>query len=134
MGLFNRPSEKKNRQSLRKNMPKAESVLWKQIRAKQIDGIRFRRQYSIGKYIVDFYSPELLLAVEVDGDSHFMGEASIKRDKVRQSFIEKQGVSFLRFTNDDIYNRSEGVLKAIADFGKKKIIPPALPSGKGRKG
>lgn len=115
-------------------MPKAESVLWKQIRAKQIDGIRFRRQYSIGKYIVDFYSPELLLAVEVDGDSHFMGEESIKRDKVRQSFIEKQGVSFLRFTNDDIYNRPEGVLKAIADFGKKKIIPPVLLSGKGKKG
>lgn len=113
-------------------MPKAEAVLWKQIRAKQINGLRFRRQYSIGTYIVDFYCPELMLAVEVDGDSHFMGEASIKRDKERQSFIEKQGISFLRFTNDDIYNRLEGVLMAIADFGKKKITPPAPPLKKGR--
>ncbi|MBI3581939.1 MAG: DUF559 domain-containing protein [Nitrospinae bacterium] len=132
MSLFNRPSEKKRRQTLRKNMPNAEIVLWKKIKGKQVNGHRFRRQYSVGKYIVDFFCPELMLAVEIDGDSHFRDDENQRRDKIRQEFIEKQGVSFLRFTNDDVYHKCEGVLMAIEEFGKGKTTPPAPPLSKGR--
>ena len=132
MGLLNLPSEKKKRQTLRRNMPKAEIVLWKKLRAKQVNGHRFRRQYGVGKYVLDFYCPGLMLAVEIDGDSHFKDDESKERDMKRQGFIEKQGISFLRFTNNDVYRKSEGILMAIADFGNK-ATPPAPPLAKGRK-
>ena len=133
MGLFNRPSEKEKRRILRNNMPKAEVMLWKKLKGKQVNGHRFRRQYSIGRYIVDFFCPELKLAVEIDGDSHFMDEASKESDRKRQVFIEKQGISFLRFTNIEVYRELEGVLMTIENFGKKKATPPGPPLAKGRK-
>ena len=93
-------------------MPKAELVLWTKLRSKGFDGYKFRRQYSVGKYVVDFFCPKLKLAVEVDGDSHF-SEESERGDRERQNFIESFGISFLRFTNNDIYENLDGVLERI---------------------
>ena len=53
-------------------MPRAELILWSKIKNKTINGAKFRRQHSIGNYILDFYCPEHLLAIEIDGDSHFV--------------------------------------------------------------
>jgi len=69
--VYNRSSEKTKRQLLRRVMPKAEQVLWSKLRRRQMLGYKFRRQYSIEAYVVDFYCPAARMAIELDGDSHF---------------------------------------------------------------
>ena len=97
---------------LRSILPKAEVVLWSRLKNKGLDGYKFRRQYSIGKFVIDFYCPRLKLAIEVDGDSHF-SDKSEAYDKERERFIESFKISFLRFTNKDIYENLDEVLAAI---------------------
>jgi very-short-patch-repair endonuclease len=92
--IYNRIEEKIKRKRLRNNMPEAEIILWSKLKNKGI-GYKFRRQYSVGQYIIDFYCPELKLAIEVDGDSHYSSEAEL-RDKERQKVVESYGFIFLR--------------------------------------
>lgn len=56
-------------------MPNEEIILWSRLKNRQLGGLRFRRQYSVGRYVVDFYCPEVRLVIEIDGDYHFTGEA-----------------------------------------------------------
>ena len=112
--IFNHTSKKKQRRYLRSNMPTAEILLWSKIKSKQLKGLKFRRQYSIGDYIVDFYCPNLKLVIEIDGDSH-AGEAAQQSDQERQKYIEGFGFLFLRFTNQEIYKNLDGVLGKIAE-------------------
>lgn len=107
---------------LRNNMPKAEIILWSKIRNKQLLKLKFRRQYSIGPFVLDFYCPEIRLAIEIDGDSHFQ-EEEIEYDKERQRYIEDKRIKFLRFTNEDVYKNINEVLNDIA-----KNTPPPTPS------
>ena len=102
-------------------MPLAEMTLWHVLRSRKLNGHKFRRQYSVGRYVLDFYCPSAKLAIEVDGDSHF-SEAAIKSDAVRQKTIEELGIRFLRFTNFDVYENLDGVVEKIL-----KDLPP-LPS------
>jgi very-short-patch-repair endonuclease len=69
--IFNKSSEKLKRQQLRNNLTPAELILWSRLRGKQIYNCKFRRQYSIDYFVIDFYAPEIKLAIEVDGESHF---------------------------------------------------------------
>jgi very-short-patch-repair endonuclease len=75
--LYNKTSEKEKRRSLRNNMPPAEKIVWEKLRNRQIEGCKFRRQYSIDRFVIDFYAPELKLAIEIDGDSHFQDGAQV---------------------------------------------------------
>ena len=110
--IFNRPSEKQTRQSLRNSLPPAELILWSKLKNRQICAQKFRRQYSVGSYVVDFYRPALKLAIEIDGDRHFQpGEQ--EKDKARQQFIESTGVHFLRFRNVAVRANLRGVLETI---------------------
>lgn len=111
--LYNKTSERDKRRSLRNNMPPAEQVLWARLRGRQVEGCKFRRQYSIDAFVVDFYAPELKLAIEVDGDSH-AGEDAQTYDAERQAFLESKGTRFLRLTNQQVYEELEGVVEAIA--------------------
>ena len=86
------------RKTFRRNMTKAEVFLWVQLKNKQILGCKFRRQHSIGSFVVDFYCPKLKLALEVDGESHFTKEA-VEDDKRREEYIKSFGIRFLRVTN-----------------------------------
>ncbi len=106
-------------------MPPAEVMLWTKLRGKNLNNVKFRRQYSIGPYIVDFYSPQMRLAVEIDGESHFIDGADI-RDRDRQAFIESPGIYVLRFTNRDIYERLDGVIVKIAE--RLKLLTSPSPS------
>ena len=108
--FFNKTSELNKRRSLRKAAPHAEQIVWSRLRKNQVLGFKFRRQYSVGPYVIDFYCPALTLAVEIDGDSHFNQESN---DKNRQNYIEAFGIRFLRFTNEEVYNNLEGVLELI---------------------
>jgi len=113
--IYNRSSERKRRKILRNNMPSAEVIVWSRIQKKQLLDCKFRHQFSIGPYIVDFYSTELELAIEIDGDSHFATDAEIK-DNFRQLFIEQHGIRFLRFINSDVYKNLNGVLQSIYEM------------------
>ncbi len=107
--IFNKKELIKKRQFLRNNMTKAEIVLWSKLKGKQLNDLKFRRQYSINNYVVDFYCPELKLAIEIDGDVHVFS-SRIVYDKQRQKEIEALGIKVLRYTNTDILNNIEGVL------------------------
>ena len=110
--IYNRPSEKHLRQQLRSNMPTAEVMLWSKLRGRQLLGQKFRRQYSVGPYVVDFYCPALRLAIELDGDSHF-AEGAAGKDEERRRFIESFGIGIVRFLNTDVYENMDGLLEAL---------------------
>ena len=112
MDNFNLKDSKERRKYLRNNMPNAEKILWYQLKGRQLNGFKFRRQFGVGKYIVDFYCPEVKLVIEIDGDSHFEPDA-IVYDKKRELFIENQGIKVIRFTNNDIYETLDEVIKSI---------------------
>jgi very-short-patch-repair endonuclease len=106
-------------------MPPSEILLWSKLRGRQLQGMKFRRQYSVGPYCVDFYCPEIRLAIELDGDSHFT-DAAKGYDRERQRWIESFGIRFLRFTNTDLYENLDGVLHVIATA--IETTPPTPPS------
>ena len=68
---FNQRERKPTRQQLRSNMPPAEVILWSKLKGRQMLGCKFRRQFGIESYTVDFYSAELKLAIELDGETHY---------------------------------------------------------------
>jgi very-short-patch-repair endonuclease len=110
--IFNQQSELEKRRQLRKNSPKAEALLWARLKDRQMANAEFRRQYSVGVYVLDFYCPAHHLALELDGSRHD-GEDAQEYDLIWQRTIETLGIRFLRFTNEDIYDRLEGVLALI---------------------
>jgi very-short-patch-repair endonuclease len=95
-------------------MTKAETFLWNEIKRKKILSIKFRRQFSIGAFVVDFYSPEIKLVIGVDGLTH-LSEQEIEYDKHRQREIESFNIKFIRFTNPEIYHDLFNVLEKIKD-------------------
>ena len=95
-------------------MPKAEQVLWAKLKNKQLNGYKFRRQYSVNQYIMDFYCPQVKLGIEVDGSSHFR-ESDIRSDEKRTLHMKTYGIQIIRFTNNEIYENLEGVLNSILD-------------------
>ncbi len=116
--IYNRQTGNIRRRQLRNEMTKAEAILWSKLRRRQMKGYKFRRQFGIENYVIDFYCPELKLAIEVDGDSHFIGNAPAD-DIIRQKDIEEYGIIFLRFQNDEIYRNLNGVLFTIEEKIKK---------------
>ncbi|MBI1888967.1 MAG: DUF559 domain-containing protein [Candidatus Spechtbacteria bacterium] len=111
--IFNTHLQRTKRKGLRKSMPLAEIILWLKLKRKQLGGHRFRRQYSIGRFVIDFYCPKARLAIEIDGASHF-GRDAEKYDEERQDFIESLGINFLRFTNMEIYKNLDDVISEIS--------------------
>jgi very-short-patch-repair endonuclease len=93
-------------------MPQAEVLLWARLKGRQLLGCKFRRQYSVGAFVLDFYSPEIKLGIELDGDSHFR-EGKREYDTERDAFIGSFGIKIVRFLNADVYENLDGVLEAI---------------------
>jgi very-short-patch-repair endonuclease len=98
--------------NLRRNMSDAERKLWHALRAKQLDGVRFRRQHPIGRYIADFVCLERWLIVEVDGGQHTEDD-QMARDARRDRWLEAEGYRVLRVPTADIYGNIAGVLDTI---------------------
>jgi len=113
--------------ALRRDMTNAERQVWQMLRLRRIDGCRFRRQVSIGRYIADFACHERRLVVEVDGGQHDPARADeIERTRV----LEHEDYQVLRFWNNEVLTNLEGVYEVIA-------AAPTLPSpsvGEGRVG
>ena len=94
----NRPEELTERRSLRTNGTKEEAMMWKVLKNRQVSGVRFRRQFSVGAYILDFYCPELKLCIELDGAGHYNSEG-LRHDYVRDKHLSELGIRVLRFEN-----------------------------------
>jgi very-short-patch-repair endonuclease len=101
------PKLRDRARELRSNMTDAEVKLWQNLRMRQVAGVKFMRQRPIGNYIVDFYSPETGLVIEVDGGQHYEKESE-EYDKIRDAFLQDQGLTVLRFTNMDVLQNIEG--------------------------
>lgn len=95
---------------LRNNSTLSEVLLWNKLKKKQMMGYDFDRQKPIANYIVDFYSSELMLAIEIDGSSHYHKP---EYDTDRQQQIEKYGITIIRFTNTQVKKRMGEVLEAL---------------------
>jgi very-short-patch-repair endonuclease len=97
---------------LRTTSTDAETLLWGLLRARQLAGVKFRRQHQFGPYVLDFYCPEKKLAIEVDGGRHAGGQQA-ERDSDRDSSMQAQGIRVLRFSNTGVLQETEGVLMRI---------------------
>jgi very-short-patch-repair endonuclease len=102
---------------MRSEMTDAERLLWMQLRAHRLDGLRFRRQTPIGQYIVDFVCHERRLVIELDGGQH----ADSQRDVTRDRWLESKGYRVLRFWNSDVFKNREGVLETIVSAARGAI-------------
>ena len=109
---YNKKILQANRKKLRNNLTPAEAALWELIKNKKLDGRKFRRQHSIGNFILDFYCPEEKLAIELDGENHYWDEG-MKRDKIKTTYIKSHGIEILRFENKLVFKDPEFVLNTI---------------------
>lgn len=100
---------------LRKDQTPWEGKLWQVLRNRNIEGLKFRRQFKIGKYIVDFCCIERKLVIELDG-GHHNEQKNILKDKVRQKYIESKGYKVLRIWNNEIDDNLEGVIDQVLDI------------------
>jgi very-short-patch-repair endonuclease len=115
--------------SFRQRQTDAENLLWNQLRDRKLNGVKFRRQHCIGKYIVDFACLKNKLIVEIDGGQH---NSPIKKadDEQRTAWLEAEGYNVLRYWNNDVQENLEGVIENISDYLllKKHPHPNPLPS------
>ncbi|MDD4891608.1 MAG: DUF559 domain-containing protein [Phycisphaerae bacterium] len=96
---------------LRREATFPERLLWSRLRAGRCAGLIFRRQQVIDQYVADFFCPVSRLVIELDGRSH---EGHDAEDAIRQEYLERQGLSVLRFTNDEVLGNLDAVVRAIA--------------------
>lgn len=108
--------------SLRKNQTDAEKKLWGLLRNRKLSNMKFRRQFSAGKYIIDFYCPEIRLGIEADGGQHY-GDDSRHRDTRRTKEIAERGIKIIRFSNRDILTNIDGVYEAISNVIEEEKSP-----------
>lgn len=125
--ISNLSSKKEFRRELRNNATPAEVTLWKALQGKQLDGFKFRRQHSIGHYILDFFCPSANLAIELDGGQHFTQEGR-EYDAVRDEFLWSVGITVLRYANNLIFENLEGVLEDVRE-NLKTSPSPSLEGG-----
>ena len=103
------------RRELRTHATGAEATLWLMLKSRQVEGVKFRRQFSIGPYVLDFYSPEIGLCIELDGQHHttYQGNES---DYIRTKYLLREhNIRTLRFENKLVFSHPEGVLSEIRD-------------------
>ena len=111
----NESEQKILRKELRSHATPAEAVLWKMLKGRNADGMKFRRQQGIGPYVLDFYCPELRLCVELDGSSH---DYKYEYDEQRTEFLQNQGIRVLRFSNEQVWQGIDFVVDEIVRVGR----------------
>jgi very-short-patch-repair endonuclease len=104
-------------------MTDAEQLLWFRLRRKQILGIPFYRQKSLGDYIVDLYAPSVGLVIEVDGSQHY-DPAQMEHDEKRSAFLASLGLDTLRFTNNEVLGDIDVVVEHVWNVCRERKNPP----------
>ena len=124
--IHNHPVLKQRRKALRNEATSAERELWMKLKQRSLGGYKFRRQHSVGPYILDFYCPEARLCVELDGESH-LKENAIAYDKERSAYLSRLNIQVLRFLNTDVYENIDAVCENIlGELGKQHHpLPPS---------
>lgn len=97
---------------MRRNSTPAEILLWNRLRDRRMCGHKFRRQHSIGRYVLDFYSPKLRLGIELDGSQHLKDD-QVDYDQARTDWLAAQNIKIIRYWNNEILNQMESVLEDI---------------------
>ena len=118
------PDMRARARRLRRDATDAERALWRRLRASRLDGLKFRRQHVVGRFVLDFYCHECRLAVELDGGQH-MEAAQRRRDDARTAFLERSGVAVLRYSNLEALLETEAVLE---DIRRRAAARRPLPS------
>ena len=134
--IWYRPCNKTAAQELRKNMTPQEKRLWYDFLKNY--PLQFRRQKQFDRFIVDFYCAKAMLVIEIDGSQHYTAQG-LAYDKERSDFLQRLGLTVIRFSNDDVNSRFEGVCRAIHQAVQNNIPPGphqsasplAFPSGEG---
>ena len=106
------------RKDLRNNATYAEQLLWDKLKHSKLSGIKFRRQNSVGNYILDFYAPELKLCVELDGAQHEK-EENKEHDLRRAKYLSSFNIKIIRFKNAEVIYNIEKVLEEIRGFAEE---------------
>jgi very-short-patch-repair endonuclease len=132
------PRQRSRAKQLRHAMTRAETLLWRYLKANRIDGLGFRRQVPIRNYIADFVCMSAKIVVELDGESHDFDERQ-EADQSRDAFFSAEGFQVLRFTNEQVMSNVEGVVEAIREVAADRLrglpLSPALPhKGGGSRG
>jgi len=125
---YKRPTARSR--ELRRDATPAERLLWEQLRSRRCAGVRFNRQFPIGPFICDFVSRAAKLVIEVDGGQH---DRQADADAERTRYMEAQGYRVLRFWNNDVIERTEGVVMEIEQVLRALDLPSPGPS-RGREG
>lgn len=115
--LYNNPSAKEKRCQLRKNQTDAERKVWSILRNKQMNGLKFFRQYSVGPYILDFYNSTQKLAIEIDGGQH-AEEINKQYDARRAKYLTQKNICVIRFWNNEVLQNIEGVWQKINEISE----------------
>ena len=113
--------------SLRQTMTRAETLLWRYLKAHHIDGLGFRRQVPMRGYVADFACHAARLVIELDGESHDFAECQ-RSDKRRDAWFASQGYAVIRFTNDQVLTNLNGVVQVIRETAQAWLRngPPSL--------
>jgi len=113
------PKLKKRAKDLRNNSTLSEVLLWLQLKNKKL-GLDFHRQKPIDNFIIDFFCPNLMLAIEIDGVSH---NDKVEYDKLRQKKLENLGVKFIRFRDEDVKKNMQGCIDFLKEWIDENTPP-----------
>lgn len=114
------PTVLQRARQLRRPMTPAEAKLWRHLRGRRFEGLKFRRQYALEPFIVDFYCAAAAVIIEIDGDSHAVQK---EYDRERTAWLTARGYRVIRFQNRDVLHNIEGVLAKILEACKPSPYP-----------
>jgi len=127
--IHNRNNLKDLRRQNRGNLTLAEAELWKHLQNSKLEGRKFRRQHSVGNYILDFYCPQEKLGIELDGKNHF-SDNGYESDQIRTAYLNSLNIRVIRFENKEVFEQLEGVLEEI----RQNFTTPTPPKIGGEPG
>ena len=123
---YNRKEQVPHRRVLRNEGTSAEATLWLSLKGKQIEGMRWRRQFGVGPFILDFYCPQLRLCIELDGASHYTVQGGGNDAQRDEWLLCTHGIRTLRFENKDIFIHHEAVVEYIREVVKRTLNEGSL--------
>ena len=131
---YNHPDRKNLRRELRTHGTAAEASLWSLLKRRQVANALFRRQFSIGPYVMDFYCPAARLCVELDGAEHFAPDGESDDMRRDEYLLAEHGIRTLRFENGMVFTQPENVIAAIREALAERLQSRAPSSLGGRGG
>src|SRR4030042_973764 len=117
---------KEKRKHLRNTLTPSEAKLWFLLKDSQLENRKFRRQHSVGPYVLDFYCPSEKLCIELDGVAHFT-DSGYEYDTARTEYLTTLNIRVIRFENRDVFENTEGVLEEIRRNLLSKQTTPTPP-------